>query len=31
VTDPRDELVTFREPDGDVTFQWVLAEATGLG
>ncbi len=21
----RDELVTFREPDGDVTFQWVLA------
>jgi ubiquinone/menaquinone biosynthesis C-methylase UbiE len=22
----RDELVTFREPDGDVTFQWVLAK-----
>ena len=21
----RDELVTFREPEGDVTFQWVLA------
>jgi cyclopropane fatty-acyl-phospholipid synthase-like methyltransferase len=21
----RDELVTFREPDGDATFQWVLA------
>jgi len=21
----RDELVTFREPDGEVTFQWVLA------
>jgi len=20
-----DELVTFREPEGDVTFQWVLA------
>ena len=20
----RDELVTFREPEGDVTFQWVL-------
>ena len=24
----RDELVTFREPDGDVTFQWVLATPT---
>jgi SAM-dependent methyltransferase len=23
----RDELVTFREPEGDVTFQWVLARA----
>jgi SAM-dependent methyltransferase len=23
----RDELVTFHEPDGDVTFQWVLAMA----
>jgi len=23
----RDELVTFREPDGEVTFQWVLARA----
>jgi cyclopropane fatty-acyl-phospholipid synthase-like methyltransferase len=22
----RDELVTFREPDGEVTFQWVLAK-----
>jgi cyclopropane fatty-acyl-phospholipid synthase-like methyltransferase len=22
----RDELVTFREPEGDATFQWVLAE-----
>ena len=22
----RDELVTFREPEGDVTFQWVLAQ-----
>jgi hypothetical protein len=21
----RDELVTFREPEGDATFQWVLA------
>ena len=21
----RDELVTFREPEGDVTFQWILA------
>jgi hypothetical protein len=21
----RDELVTFREPDADVTFQWILA------
>jgi cyclopropane fatty-acyl-phospholipid synthase-like methyltransferase len=25
----RDELVTFREPEGDVTFQWVLARAEG--
>ena len=24
----RDELVTFREPDGDATFQWVLAVST---
>ena len=23
----RDEVVTFREPEGDVTFQWVLASA----
>jgi cyclopropane fatty-acyl-phospholipid synthase-like methyltransferase len=23
----RDEVVTFREPDGDATFQWLLAEA----
>jgi hypothetical protein len=23
----RDELVTFREPEGDATFQWVLAVA----
>ena len=22
----RDELVTFREPEGDVTFQWILAK-----
>ena len=21
----RDEVVTFREPDGDATFQWLLA------
>ena len=21
----RDQLVTFREPDGDATFQWILA------
>ena len=25
----RDELVTFREPDGDATFQWVLAMRCG--
>lgn len=25
----RDELVTFREPEGDVTFQWVLATRRG--
>jgi SAM-dependent methyltransferase len=24
----RDELVTFREPEGEVTFQWVLAAST---
>ena len=23
----RDEVVTFREPEGDVTFQWILARA----
>jgi hypothetical protein len=22
----RDELVTVREPDGDATFQWILAQ-----
>jgi hypothetical protein len=23
----RDELVSFREPEGEVTFQWVLARS----
>jgi len=25
----RDELATFREPEGDVTFQWILASRPG--